>query len=49
MVWGQDDTNHAALLVLDAKTFEEIARAEFYTPSVVPKCLHGWFLPQKNN
>ncbi|XP_050300991.1 carotenoid isomerooxygenase [Anthonomus grandis grandis] len=47
MVWGQEDTNHVGLLVLDAKSFEEIGRAEFRTPSAVPKCLHGWFLPEK--
>ncbi|KAJ8949375.1 hypothetical protein NQ314_008235, partial [Rhamnusium bicolor] len=49
MVWGGRDANHAGLLVLDAKTFIEIGRAEFRTPSPVPKCLHGWFLPQNHN
>ncbi|KAF2895552.1 hypothetical protein ILUMI_10627, partial [Ignelater luminosus] len=44
MVWGNSDTNHVGLIVLDAKTFLEIGRAEFQTPSPVPKCLHGWFL-----
>ncbi|CAH1163842.1 unnamed protein product [Phaedon cochleariae] len=46
MVWGEDDTNHVGLLILDAVTFIELGRAEFRTPSPVPKCLHGWFLPQ---
>ncbi|XP_023310515.1 carotenoid isomerooxygenase [Anoplophora glabripennis] len=46
MVWGGEDANHAGLLILDAKTFKEIGRAEFITPGPVPKCLHGWFLPK---
>lgn len=46
MVWGRTETNKAGLLILDAKTFKELARAEFHTPSPVPKCLHGWFLSQ---
>lgn len=41
------DVNHVGLLVLNAKTFKELGRAEFHTPGPVPKCLHGWFLPQK--
>ncbi|KAK9891206.1 hypothetical protein WA026_013521 [Henosepilachna vigintioctopunctata] len=44
MVWGQDDENHAGIVILDAITFTEIGRAEFNTPSPVPKCLHGWFV-----
>ncbi|XP_044744862.1 carotenoid isomerooxygenase isoform X2 [Coccinella septempunctata] len=48
MVWGGDDENHAGIIILDARTFTEIARAEFHTPSPVPKCLHGWFLPKKD-
>ncbi|CAH1128203.1 unnamed protein product [Ceutorhynchus assimilis] len=47
MVYGNDDTNHVGLLILDAHTFKEIGRAEFKTPSAVPKCLHGWFVPGK--
>ncbi|CAH0550459.1 unnamed protein product [Brassicogethes aeneus] len=47
MVWGNEDTNHAGLLILDAKTFTEIGRAEFETPGPVPKCLHGWFVPKE--
>ncbi|KAG5872558.1 hypothetical protein JTB14_033977 [Gonioctena quinquepunctata] len=46
IVWGGKDTNHVGLLVLNAKDFTEIGRAEFHTKSPVPKCLHGWFLPQ---
>ncbi|XP_045461603.1 carotenoid isomerooxygenase [Harmonia axyridis] len=48
MVWGGTDVNHAGVIILDAKTFTEIARAEFHTPGPVPKCLHGWFLNQKD-
>lgn len=47
MVWGGEDTNHTGLIILDAKTFVEIGRAEFQTPTPVPKTLHGWFLPHK--
>lgn len=47
LLWGGTDTNHVGLLVLDANTFSELGRAEFYTSGPIPKCLHGWFLPQK--
>lgn len=47
LLWGGTDTNHVGLLLLDGKTFTEIGRAEFATPGPVPKCLHGWFLPNK--
>lgn len=47
LLWGGKDTNHVGLLILDAKTFKEIGRVEFITPGPVPKCLHGWFLPDK--
>nr|XP_023020809.1 carotenoid isomerooxygenase [Leptinotarsa decemlineata] len=47
MIWGGEDTNHVGLLVLNAIDFTELGRAEFETRSPVPKCLHGWFLPQK--
>ncbi|XP_053683586.1 carotenoid isomerooxygenase [Sabethes cyaneus] len=45
MVWGREEENRVGLLVLDAKSFTEIARGEFMTPGPVPKCLHGWFRP----
>ncbi|KXJ70865.1 hypothetical protein RP20_CCG022271 [Aedes albopictus] len=43
MVWGLEEENRVGLLILDAKTFTEVARSEFTTPGPVPKCLHGWF------
>ncbi|XP_055618254.1 carotenoid isomerooxygenase isoform X2 [Toxorhynchites rutilus septentrionalis] len=49
MVWGREDANRVGLLVLDAKTFVEIARSEFNTPGPVPKCLHGWFQATKKS
>ncbi|KAL3289195.1 hypothetical protein HHI36_003630 [Cryptolaemus montrouzieri] len=48
MVWGGEDVNHAGVIILNAVTFKEIARAEFHTPSPVPKCLHGWFVHKKD-
>jgi carotenoid isomerooxygenase len=47
MLWGQGNTNRVGLLILDAATFKELGRVEFETPGPVPRCLHGWFLPQK--
>ncbi|XP_056646620.1 carotenoid isomerooxygenase [Diorhabda sublineata] len=47
MVWGEEDTNHVGLLILDAVTFTELGRADFQTLSPAPKCLHGWYLPSK--
>lgn len=34
------------LLVLDATSFTELGRVEFLAPGPVPKCLHGWFVPE---
>lgn len=47
MIWGGDDINHVGLLILDGQTFQELGRAEFHTPTAVPKCFHGWFTPHK--
>lgn len=47
MVWGADDEHRVGLLVLCAKTWTELGRTEFQTPSPVPKCLHGWFAAAK--
>ncbi|XP_055683965.1 carotenoid isomerooxygenase [Lutzomyia longipalpis] len=47
LIWGRGDENHTGLIVLCAKTLKELGRAEFFTPTPVPKCLHGWFTPQK--
>ncbi|KAJ8916335.1 hypothetical protein NQ315_005030 [Exocentrus adspersus] len=46
IVWGRGEINRVGLIVLDAKTFTEIGRAEFLAPGPVPKCLHGWFVPK---
>lgn len=48
MIWGKDQSNRVGLLILCAKTFQEIGRSEFKTPSPVPKCLHGWFAAEKS-
>ncbi|XP_029175920.1 carotenoid isomerooxygenase [Nylanderia fulva] len=42
MVWAEEETR-VGLLILDAVTFTEVARATFDTSGPVPKCLHGWF------
>ncbi|XP_026315488.1 carotenoid isomerooxygenase-like isoform X2 [Hyposmocoma kahamanoa] len=47
LVWGSNRQRAVALLVLDARSMREVARAEFITPSPAPKCLHGWFLPER--
>ncbi|XP_063218959.1 carotenoid isomerooxygenase isoform X2 [Bacillus rossius redtenbacheri] len=44
LVWGGAEETRAGVLVLDARSLAEVARAEFLTPSAVPKCLHGWFV-----
>lgn len=46
IIWGNGDANKVGLLVLCAKTFEELGRCEFITPGPIPKCLHGWFAPK---
>ncbi|GBO98470.1 Carotenoid isomerooxygenase [Eumeta japonica] len=47
LVWGAEKTHCVGLIVLNAKDMQEIARATFNTPSPAPKCLHGWFLPDR--
>lgn len=39
----EDDPTKVFLLILDAKTFEEIARATFTANSWLPACFHGIF------
>lgn len=46
LLWGNLDENRVGMLVLDAKTMKELGRAEFRTPGPIPKCLHGWFIPE---
>ncbi|KAK0175642.1 hypothetical protein PV327_009376 [Microctonus hyperodae] len=46
-VFGKTKEMDVCLLILDAKTMREIGRATFTTPGPVPKCLHGWFIPDK--
>ncbi|CAG4972196.1 unnamed protein product [Parnassius apollo] len=46
LVWGSRECC-VGLLVLDARSLQELARAVFDTPSPAPKCLHGWFLPER--
>lgn len=45
ILWGKDD-HMVTLLVLNASDMKEIARANFNTKSQVPKCFHGWFMPE---
>ncbi|XP_063533390.1 carotenoid isomerooxygenase [Cydia strobilella] len=47
VVRGAGDSRAVALLVLEAATLHELARVTFCTPSPAPKCLHGWFLPER--
>lgn len=51
IVWGGSlrAANRVGLLVLCAKTLVELGRCVFETPSPVPKCLHGWFAPDKSH
>ena len=45
LIWGGAGNEcRSGLLVLDARTWTELGRTEFRTPSPVVKCLHGWFL-----
>lgn len=43
----EEDEKKLALVVLDAKTFKELALAEFDCPSSIPADFHGWFLEQE--
>lgn len=44
MIWGGDDTKHVGLVIIDGRSFVEIGRSEFHTPSAVPNSFHGWFV-----
>ncbi|GJQ76203.1 putative retinal pigment epithelial membrane protein [Trypoxylus dichotomus] len=46
LLWGNNETNRVGLLIIDARTMMEIGRVEFKTPGAIPKCLHGWFIPE---
>ncbi|XP_039284885.1 carotenoid isomerooxygenase [Nilaparvata lugens] len=48
LLWTGGYDNKVGLLILDAKTWTELGRATFFTPTPVPKCLHGWFKPSLN-
>jgi hypothetical protein len=39
--------NSLSLVILGAKKLELLAKVDFETNAVIPKCLHGWFFPQK--
>ena len=36
------------LLVLDARSWRELGRADFEADGPVPKDLHGWYFPARN-
>jgi len=44
VVRAEDRSHELFLLVLDARSFEELARVTFTTRCPTPKCLHGWFV-----
>ncbi|CAH2108026.1 unnamed protein product [Euphydryas editha] len=44
ILWSNKD-NAVSLVVLNARDLQEIARADFTTPSQVPNCFHGWYFP----
>lgn len=48
LVWGRGLERDVGILVLDARTWQELSRATFTAPSPVPKCLHGWFTEDVN-
>ncbi|XP_037071797.1 carotenoid isomerooxygenase-like [Pollicipes pollicipes] len=43
LLWARGRDRQVALLVLDARTMQELGRAQFTADAPVPKCLHGWF------
>jgi carotenoid cleavage dioxygenase-like enzyme len=47
-VLNENDENAGFLLILDAITFKEIARADFKTPSAIPTDFHGIFVSKMN-
>lgn len=45
LVISESDEQKGFLLVLDARTMKEVARADFAVPSVLTPSFHGAFLP----
>nr|XP_054919749.1 carotenoid isomerooxygenase-like [Dermacentor andersoni] len=43
----EENEKKLALVVLDAKTFKQLALAEFDCPSSIPADFHGWFLEKQ--
>lgn len=51
MVYGGEETsgpNRTSLIILDARNWDLLAKVDIMTESGIPKCLHGWFFPDKN-
>ncbi|XP_026687649.1 carotenoid isomerooxygenase-like [Diaphorina citri] len=46
LLWSHHPTR-VSLLVLNARTMQELGRVNFTTPTPVPKCLHGWYFPHE--
>lgn len=37
--------NRTSLLILNAQTWDAMAKVDMFCESAIPKCLHGWFFP----
>jgi len=50
IVYGGEDVtgpNRTSLIILNATSWDLLAKVDFTCESAVPKCLHGWFFPDK--
>lgn len=41
--------NKTSLLILNATTWDLIAKIDFSVETAIPKCLHGWYFPCNDN
>ncbi len=37
--------NRTTLLILNAQTWDAMAKVDMMCDTAIPKCLHGWFFP----
>jgi carotenoid cleavage dioxygenase-like enzyme len=40
--------NRTSLIILNATSWDLLAKVDFMCETAVPKCLHGWFFPDKS-
>ncbi|ODN00530.1 Carotenoid isomerooxygenase [Orchesella cincta] len=51
LLYGGENTcgpNRTSLLILNAQTWDAMAKIDMFCETAIPKCLHGWFFPDSD-